>query len=78
MILGEEIDCAICPAVFKQENQLDKIVLAGRDGISLIWFDTNSSTWKAENLGTGLPPTPGNPFWGSGSGEFLIFSMKVD
>jgi hypothetical protein len=57
---------------------LDRIVLAGRDGISLIWFDTNTRTWRTENLGTGLPETPGNPFWGSGSGEFRFLSVMVD
>lgn len=57
---------------------MDQVVLAGREGISLIWFDTSADTWRTENLGTGLPETPGNPFWGSGSGELQFLSAKVD
>jgi hypothetical protein len=58
---------------------LDQIVLAGRDGISLIWYDTSDivGVWRTENLGTGLPETPGNPFWGSGSGELHFLSVNV-
>ncbi|KIJ51186.1 hypothetical protein M422DRAFT_58813 [Sphaerobolus stellatus SS14] len=46
---------------------LDRILLAGREGINLIWYDPDCSDWKYENLGVGLPPAPRNPYWGSGS-----------
>ncbi|QRV80276.1 hypothetical protein RhiJN_08291 [Ceratobasidium sp. AG-Ba] len=49
---------------------LDKILVAGREGVSLIWFDPKTQEWRWENLGTGLPqerkPSQ-NPYWGSGS-----------
>lgn len=64
-----EVDNTFPPSVFKRENHLDQLVLAGKDGISVIWFDTSTNNWKSENIGVGLPPTPGNEFWGSGSGE---------
>ncbi len=43
----------------------DQILLAGRDGVDLIWFDGVS--WQTFNVGTGLPSSPGNPYWGAGS-----------
>jgi hypothetical protein len=61
--------------VFKRENALDQIVLAGREGVSLIWYEQTELSWKTLNLGTGLPQTPGNPYWGSGSGEFRFFIL---
>ncbi|QRW09078.1 hypothetical protein RhiLY_08077 [Ceratobasidium sp. AG-Ba] len=45
---------------------LDKILVAGREGVSLIWFDPKTQEWRWENLGTGLPqerkPSQ-NPYW---------------
>ncbi|EIN03466.1 hypothetical protein PUNSTDRAFT_128760 [Punctularia strigosozonata HHB-11173 SS5] len=48
-------------------NGLDQVLLAGREGISLIWYNETSKKWMSEHLGSGLSQTRGNPFWGSGS-----------
>ncbi|KAJ3876870.1 hypothetical protein F5051DRAFT_453502 [Lentinula edodes] len=45
---------------------LDQILLAGREGINLIWYDETWQTWKSKNLGSGLGPSPENPYWGAG------------
>ncbi len=52
---------------------LDQVLLAGREGVSVLWYDVKTKKWTYQNIGTGLPPQPGNPFWGSGSGEYLHF-----
>ncbi|KAG8718990.1 hypothetical protein FRC08_003912 [Ceratobasidium sp. 394] len=49
---------------------LDQAVVAGREGISVMWKDEGSEQWKHENIGSGLPRSPkvfANPYWGSGS-----------
>ncbi|THU84404.1 hypothetical protein K435DRAFT_733201, partial [Dendrothele bispora CBS 962.96] len=48
---------------------LDKILLAGREGINLIWYCPSRGQWQKQNIGQGLPKDPGgkNPYWGSGS-----------
>ena len=43
----------------------DQIVLAGADGVDVLWF--NGRDWEKFKVGEGLPPTPGNPFYGAGS-----------
>ncbi|RPD55164.1 hypothetical protein L227DRAFT_533730 [Lentinus tigrinus ALCF2SS1-6] len=48
-------------------NGLDQVLLAGREGVSLLWYDVKVGKWTYQNIGTGLPQQPGNPFWGSGS-----------
>ncbi|KAJ4480225.1 hypothetical protein J3R30DRAFT_3370961 [Lentinula aciculospora] len=45
---------------------LDQILLAGREGINLIWYDEIAQTWKSKNLGSGVGPSPNNPYWGAG------------
>jgi hypothetical protein len=50
-------------------NGLDKVLLAGREGINILWYDPDSGSWKYEQLGNGLAATPGNPYWGAGSGK---------
>jgi aldos-2-ulose dehydratase len=47
------------------EMAFDQIVLAGRDGVDVLWYD--GSAWQTFNVGTGLKPTPNNPYWGAGS-----------
>ncbi|KAK0184370.1 hypothetical protein F5146DRAFT_1075387 [Armillaria mellea] len=49
------------------DGGLDQIMLASREGISFLWFDANTKKWDCKILGTGLPQTPGDPYWGSGS-----------
>ncbi|THH03890.1 hypothetical protein EW145_g5922 [Phellinidium pouzarii] len=49
------------------DGGLDQVLLAGREGISLIWYEINAKEWRSENIGTGLPETKGNPYWGSAS-----------
>lgn len=46
----------------------DQILLAGRDGIDLLWH--NDGKWESYNVGRGLPQSPGNPYWGAGSVAF--------
>ncbi|KAG8792278.1 hypothetical protein FRC12_006597 [Ceratobasidium sp. 428] len=51
-------------------GELDKVLFAGREGISLMWKEKNSGRWRYENIGTGIPQTRipfNNPYWGSGS-----------
>lgn len=43
----------------------DQIILAGRDGVNLFWFDGNE--WQTFSVGQGCSQTPGNPYWGSGN-----------
>lgn len=43
----------------------DQIVLAGADGVDVLWFD--SRDWQKFKVGNGLLPTPDNPFYGAGS-----------
>lgn len=45
--------------------RFDQIVLAGRDGVDVLWFD--GSVWKNFNVGEGLAQQTGNPYWGAGS-----------
>ncbi|THH18829.1 hypothetical protein EW146_g2230 [Bondarzewia mesenterica] len=47
------------------DGGLDRVLLAGGDGVDLIWFD--NSAWKSFNVGKGHPQTSGNPYWGAGS-----------
>lgn len=46
---------------------LDRIMLASREGISFLWYNDSAKEWKFETLGTGMPQSPGNQFWGCGS-----------
>ncbi|KAF9265019.1 complex of bifunctional Aldos-2-Ulose dehydratase with the reaction intermediate Ascopyrone M [Marasmius fiardii PR-910] len=60
--LVHEVSLAPSPT----NNGLDGILLAGRDGVDLLWFDQGKQ-WKEFKVGTGLPQTEGNPYWGAGS-----------
>jgi len=49
---------------------LDKALVAGREGVSLMWMDEKSKQWRHESVGPGLPQSRKpfeNPYWGSGS-----------
>jgi hypothetical protein len=49
---------------------LDKAIVAGREGVSLVWLDEKSQQWQHANIGTGLPQMRKphqNPYWGAGS-----------
>ncbi|KAG6867365.1 hypothetical protein C0993_003837 [Termitomyces sp. T159_Od127] len=48
-------------------EDLDMVLVAGREGIVLLWFDKLSHTWKYNVVGEGLPQSGNNPYWGSGS-----------
>ncbi|KAG6902174.1 hypothetical protein C0995_003456 [Termitomyces sp. Mi166 len=51
----------------KTNEDLDMILVAGREGIVLLWFDKPSQAWKYNVVGDGLPQSGNNPYWGSGS-----------
>jgi hypothetical protein len=49
---------------------LDKAMVAGREGVSLVWMDEKSQQWQHANIGTGIPQMRRplqNPYWGAGS-----------
>ncbi|KAJ7581630.1 hypothetical protein C8J56DRAFT_957875 [Mycena floridula] len=48
-------------------NGLDMVLVAGLEGIVLLWFDEKKSKWEYNVIGTGLPPDPVSPYRGSGS-----------
>jgi hypothetical protein len=48
-------------------NGLDMVLVAGREGIVLLWFDETTKKWTHNVVGTGHPKEAGNPYWGSGS-----------
>lgn len=54
-------------------NGLDMVLVAGREGVVLLWFDEVASTWSHNVIGTGLPSEPSNPYWGSGSIDVACF-----
>lgn len=47
---------------------LDQVLLAGREGVNLLWYDVNAAKWEYQNIGEGLPQQPDNPYWGSECG----------
>jgi hypothetical protein len=51
----------------KTNGDLDMILVAGREGIVLLWFDKGKNNWQYNVVGTGLPRSGNNPYWGSGS-----------
>ncbi|KAL6304158.1 hypothetical protein BKA93DRAFT_785315 [Sparassis latifolia] len=50
-------------------NGLDMALVAGREGIVLLWFDEDKKKWRYNVVGKGLPQDVDhdNPYWGSGS-----------
>jgi hypothetical protein len=46
---------------------LDMVLVAGREGIVLLWFNQGTKKWDYNVVGTGLPKSGDNPYWGSGS-----------
>lgn len=52
------------------DGGLDRALIAGREGINLMWMDPQTKQWQHTNVGTGLPQSRRplqNPYWGSGS-----------
>jgi hypothetical protein len=48
-------------------NGLDMVLVAGREGVVLLWFDESAKKWEYNVIGTGLPKEGNNPHWGSGT-----------
>ncbi|KAJ1304797.1 hypothetical protein OPQ81_005933 [Rhizoctonia solani] len=56
--------------IHSEDGGLDKVLIASREGISLLWVDEKTSNWTHENVGLGIPQSRKpfeNPYWGSGS-----------
>ncbi|KAJ7021157.1 hypothetical protein C8F04DRAFT_1013557 [Mycena alexandri] len=51
---------------------LDMVLVAGREGTALLWFNKSSNQWEHRIVGAGLPREgTDNPYWGSGSVDFV-------
>lgn len=48
-------------------NGLDMALVAGKEGISILWFDQSSSQWSHRIIGTGLTNPDPPILYGSGS-----------
>lgn len=48
-------------------NGLDMVLVAGREGAVLIWFDESAKKWEYNVVSTGLPKEGNNPYWGAGT-----------
>jgi hypothetical protein len=44
---------------------LDIVIVAGREGTVVLWFERGK--WRYNVINKGGPEEPGNPYWGSGS-----------
>ncbi|KZV82026.1 hypothetical protein EXIGLDRAFT_844120 [Exidia glandulosa HHB12029] len=58
----------------RSNGDLDMVVVAGQEGIVLLWYDTDNEEWSFNVVGEGLPAPSGAPyfddaFWGSGGIE---------
>ncbi|KAH9885080.1 hypothetical protein C8Q73DRAFT_718341 [Cubamyces lactineus] len=49
------------------DDSLDSALVAGREGISHLYFSKSAKAWRYVTIGTGLLPSQDNPYWGSGS-----------
>lgn len=58
-------------------NGLDQVLIAGRGGVHLLWYEAHAKKWASENIGRGLPEVKGNPYWGAGSGTYL-FILRLE
>ena len=45
----------------------DMVLIASREGIVALWADVAAREWRSRVVGSGLPQSGGNPYWGSGS-----------
>ncbi|KAF7354080.1 Aldos-2-ulose dehydratase [Mycena venus] len=50
---------------------LDMILVAGKEGIVLLWFNRSNQKWEYRIVGTGIPQASGLRFWGSGSFDIV-------
>jgi len=48
-------------------NGLDMVLVAGREGVVLLWFDESAKKWQHNVISTGLPREGSNPYWGTGT-----------
>ncbi|KAI8970758.1 hypothetical protein BD414DRAFT_233610 [Trametes punicea] len=55
------------PALGNVQQGLDTALVAGREGVVYLYYDTDGGKWKYNVVGTGLPQEGDNPYWGSGS-----------
>ncbi|KLO04679.1 hypothetical protein SCHPADRAFT_840363, partial [Schizopora paradoxa] len=48
---------------------LDQVLIAGREGVNVLWYNTSNNKWISENVGEGHPEDKGNnnPYWGTGT-----------
>ncbi|KAI6025448.1 hypothetical protein EDC04DRAFT_240280 [Pisolithus marmoratus] len=53
-------------------NARDMVLIASREGAVALWADVTGGgvVWKERVIGTGLPQSENNPYWGSGSVDF--------
>ncbi|KAI0760588.1 hypothetical protein C8Q74DRAFT_1319566 [Fomes fomentarius] len=73
--LVHEVTGTITQTIIPGANSgLDQVLLAGREGVNLLWYDVDAAKWEYQNIGEGLPQQPGNPYWGSESVDIA----KVD
>ncbi|KAH7105220.1 hypothetical protein BKA62DRAFT_767469 [Auriculariales sp. MPI-PUGE-AT-0066] len=55
----------------RSNKGLDTILVAGREGICHLYFDTDNKAWSYTVIGAGTPKELGTPqFWGSGSVDY--------
>lgn len=48
-------------------DDLDAVLVAGREGVVLLYFNQALKKWDYNVVGTGLPKEGDNPYWGSGT-----------
>ncbi|KAF7982633.1 hypothetical protein HWV62_27061 [Athelia sp. TMB] len=48
-------------------GELDMVLVAGQEGIALLWYEEEAKNWAYRVVGTGLPKTSPSPFTGCGS-----------
>lgn len=55
----------------KANGDLDMVLVAGKEGIVLIWYDVDENSYKYNIVGTGIPDPRDDKvkYWGSGSIE---------
>lgn len=47
-------------------GDLDAVLVSGREGVILLYFNERSKEWVYNIIGTGLPREGDSPYWGAG------------